>query len=640
MALEIILASESPRRKELMAKVLPQFRVEPSGIPEACIESDPLACALKNASLKAKAVGERFPNALVVAADTVVAMNTRIFGKPSSREEAVLFLEMLSENRHRVITAVSLFHQESGRILTRHEITKILFNPLSPEMITDYLNLNTYQDKAGAYAIQEIGDTFVASIDGGYDNVMGLPVEMVQKMISLFEEGLFEIDITDISLPDTFGVGRQENLVIFVPHTVPGDRVWTHIRKKKKSFAYGEMNGISNSSPLRREPVCPYFGVCGGCVLQHLDYSEQLAIKKAAVQNNLLKIGGIAADSYSMKDIIPSPDLYGYRNKMEFAFGTSGDRTVLGLRKRSTPLQRGGRGIVPLEECPIFSDCVKTIFPPIVEYINKNNLKPYDPFTRKGFLRHLLVREGKNTGEIMVVLVTRKGKLPDILSFAENLLEQEPRITSLFWVENDKIADVIAFDKKHHLLGNGWIEEKLGSFRFRIHPQSFFQTNTKAAELLYKEVLHIAELSGNERILGLYCGTGPIELYLSKNAAFVQGIDSCDTNISDATTNCRINKISNCSFRSGIVEKLKAMDTFDLVVVDPPREGLTPKAFSALLTIKAPRILYVSCNPATLARDAKLLAEQNYLLRTIRPVDMFPHTGHIETIALFSKMEK
>lgn len=456
-------------------------------------------------------------------------------------------------------------------------------------------------------------------------------------------ENLHLIEISDIALPNNWGVGRSENRVIFVPEALIGDKVWTEIRKRKKSFSYGSIRSFTEKSPYRVEPECPHFGICGGCAFQTLSYDKQLEIKEKFLHESLEKIGKIDLDNVDLKPIAGSPSIYGYRNKMEYAFGESNGKTILGLRERSSPFKSYVKQTVELKTCPIFSAIVEKIFPVFISYAEKNGLKPYNPYIRKGFLRHLVIREGKRTGELMLILVTTPGQLPDVLKLAEDLDACTGNLKSFWQVENSQVSDVVHFGKKHLILGNSAIEEKMDTFTFRIHPHTFFQTNTEGAEFLYKEIAKLANLSGNEKILGLYCGSGPIEIFLSPKAKEIKGIDCNDANIANAEENCRINHISSCSFTAGYVEKdLNAAGAnnvkYDLLILDPPRGGLEGKAIRQAIDLSIKRIIYVSCNPSTLSRDSAVFSASGYHMKNLRCVDLFPHTGHLESVALFEKV--
>jgi len=640
--MEIILASKSPRRKELLKKIVNDFVVFPCDINEDGIEEkDPVKFAVTAAVMKAKSVGEKFPLSVIIGADTVVSLEDKIFGKPENYEEAKKFLQILSGTRHKVITGIAIYKKDEEKLLSDYKITYVTFKDLTEEEIEEYLKKEEFADKAGSYAIQKVGDKFVKKIEGDYENVVGFPIKQVKKLLAKFQTPEFTVDVVDIALPHNWAVGKKDNLIIFVPGGVLGDRIKIRISKETRSFSYGEIVNIEKLSPFRTEPECPHFGLCGGCIFQNLQYEKQIETKQNYLFQTLKKIGGVALETVEKEPIIPSPDIYFYRNKMEFAFGEKNGKIVLGLRERSSPFKKYSRGgVVPLEKCLIFSPVVEKLFPIFLEFAEKNNYSVYNTFTKKGFLRYLVLREGKNTEELMVILVTTDSETPNLISIGERLIGEVPQVQSFYWVTNNRPADVVSFEKKHHLLGKTYIEERLGTLKFKIYPTTFFQPNAKAAELLYEKIVNVSEITENEKVLGLYCGAGPIEIFLSEKAKKVTGIDSSASNIHNALENCRLNKIGNCSFLEGTVEKLLKKHSFadiDLLIIDPPRAGISGKGIKSILELNVPRIIYMSCNPSTLARDVKMFQERGYTIKKIVPFDFFPHTSHLETLVLLQK---
>lgn len=448
------------------------------------------------------------------------------------------------------------------------------------------------------------------------------------------------MEIEDIALPKGWGVARQENQVFFIPGGLPGDRVGVRITREKSSYAYGEITRIEQSSPFRVTPECPHFGVCGGCLLQNFSYEKQLELKKNYLIHTLQTMGGIPVEKAEILPVTASPDRYFYRNKMEYAFGEKNGKIILGLRERVSPLTRYQARVTPLDRCLIFSPVVERVFPLFINFANRYNFPAYNPMTKKGFLRHLVIRDSKNTGELMIVLVTTRGIIPDFTSLVEELTCVVPEMKSFYWVINNQISDVVSFGQKDLVFGQASIEEKMGGFRFLIHPQTFFQTNPKTAGLLYATLADLTSQTHPERILGLYCGTGPLEIFLSRVSQEVMGIDSEPANIAGCLENCQLNGIKNCVFQQGRVEKLReiSLPEINFLVLDPPRAGLTPKALKLIVNLDIPAVAYVSCNPATLARDLKFLQEAGYQVKTLAPFDFFPHTGHLETLCLLKKM--
>ena len=639
--MEIVLASQSPRRRELLRKIVPEFRVVPSGLDEDEFrEKDPLRFALRAAEAKAKEVGRENPSSLVIAADTVVNLKDEVLGKPKDRTQAEEMLRRLSGQRHRVITAVALYKKDQETLLTGYEISYVTFQTIGDAEIRAYLDNNEYLDKAGSYAVQEVGDAFVAKLEGDYENVVGFPVARARKLLADFQSGGQVVSIVDVALPHDWGVGKIGEVVTFVPGAVPGDRVRVVVAKAKRRLRYGRIVAFEARSPFRVEPKCPHFGECGGCTFQNLAYAKQLEIKETYLLRTLQKIGGISLDGVRREPISPSPAEYDYRGKMEYAFGVENGLVFLGLRERSTPFERYRKSTVSLHTCPIFSGAVEKIFPVLVDFANRCGLEAYDPIARTGYLRNLVLREGKNTGEILAVLVTKKGKRIDLGETVRELGERIPQLKSFWRVENERVSDLVDYAGKVLMAGNPFIEERLGERRFRIRPETFFQPNPRGAEVLYGRIASESRALGARKALGLYCGPGSIELSISGEMDEVVGIDSEAPNISAARENAAINDTRNCRFLEGRVEDILQRESFagfDLLVLDPPRAGLSSLGFKQVVGLGVPNLIYVSCNPAAFARDLGRLGEKGYRLRTVGCYDFFPQTPHLESLAILAR---
>jgi 23S rRNA (uracil1939-C5)-methyltransferase len=642
MAMDIILASRSPRRLELLRRIVPEFIVEPSGVDEALIdEKDPLHFALAAAEAKARDVGEKHPGALVIAADTIVNLGNEILGKPGDIDEARRMLERLSGARHRVITAVALYKKDEAKMATGFEITRIVFRTLTPKQIDDYLATGDYADKAGSYAVQEVGDAFVESLAGDYDNVVGFPVKCVRRLIERFTSPEHVVSITDIALPHDWGVGRIDGGVIFVPGVVLGDKVRVAVAKTERRHRFGRPVRIEEPSPFRAAPECPHFGVCGGCSFQNLRYSKQTELKESYLVRTLEKIGRVSLQGVEVDPIVPSPSPYDYRNKMEYAFTGAAGGVRLGLRERASPLERYKKRTAALGVCPIFSPSVAELFPVFTEFADAAGLAAYDPMTRQGFFRNLVLRQAKNAGEFLAVLVTRSGGRLDIEGLTRTIAERAPSVKSLWSVENDRLSDVVDYTAKKHVWGEPCIEERLGGLRLKIYPESFFQPNPAGAEILYRRIVDEARLAGARRALGLYCGSGSIELSLGRAVDEVVGVDSEPVNIRAAEENSRLNDVGNCRFIEGRVEvvlKDPSFGQFDLLVIDPPRAGMTERALRHIVGLDIPRMIYVSCNPGAFSRDVRLLLDCGYRLLKLGCFDFFPQTPHLETLGVLGKI--
>jgi 23S rRNA (uracil1939-C5)-methyltransferase len=639
--MDIILASQSPRRRELLQRIVPEFRVVPSGVDEAAIEEqDPLRFAIAAAEAKAKDVADKYPSALVIAADTVVNLGQEILGKPRDAAEAKRMLEKLSGSQHRVITAVTLFKKDDEKMATGYEITRVTFRELTSGQIDAYLKTGEFMDKAGSYAVQEIGDAFVESLAGDYDNVVGFPVRCVRKLLDEFLTPELIMTITDVALPHDWGVGRVDKVVTFVPGVVLGDRVRVVIARRERRHVFGRLVRVEEPSPFRAVPECPHFGVCGGCSFQDLQYAKQLELKEDYLVRTLEKIGRVSLDGVERDPIVPSPSPYFYRNKMEYAFAGPSGRIHLGLRERMSPLERYKKRTAALRVCPIFSPAAAELFPIFREFADGTGLAAYEPMAREGFFRNLVLREGKRTGEVLAVLVTRSGQRLDLEKLAGRIAAEAPRVKSLWSVENDRVSDVVDYACKRHVFGEITIEERLGGLRLKIYPESFFQPNPGGAEILYSRIVGEAQRLGARRALGLYCGSGSIELSLGRADVKVVGIDSEPMNIRAAEENGRLNDIRNCRFIEGRVEALlKGPDfgSFDLLVIDPPRAGISGKGMRHILGLGIPNMIYVSCNPGAFSRDTRLLLDHGYRLLKLGCFDFFPQTPHLETLGFLAK---
>ena len=639
--MEIVLASRSPRRRELMARVAPVFRAFPVDVDESSVvEQDPVKFAVAAAVLKARAAAEAFPEAVVIGADTVVALNLRILGKPADRDSARAMLRLLSGRRHRVITGLALYRKVEDRMLQGYDLTYVTFRPLTDEMIERYLDRDDYLDKAGAYAVQDVGDAFVARMKGDYDNVVGFPTRKVAAMLARFEAGAFSAAVEDMNFPGADGVVRRDGRTVLVPGAVPGDTVTVQLVGESRGALRGEVVRVERGSPARTVPSCPHFGACGGCLFQHIGYQEQLELKGAHLRRTLEAAGIQAGAPGAVGPVEPSPDLYGYRNKMEFSFAGLWGETVLGLRERLGPRQKSGGRTVPLFRCPIFGPSVEAVFPVVLEFVRKRGLVPYDTRTGRGELRHLVLREGKRTGELMAVIVTATVDAGGFETLAARLSAAAPGVRSVYHVGNSRVADAVIFEETRLLWGAPTIEERLGGLVFRVGPQAFFQTNTAAAERLYRTIAERAGLTGASRILGLYCGSGAMELSLARGVRSVTGVDSLAENIWAAEENRAANGIGNAEFVCAAAEdyaKGMRAERPDVLILDPPRAGLTPKAVRNALAMDAPAVVYASCNPATLARDLRLFLAAGYGVESILPFDFFPHTPHLETLAILSR---
>jgi 23S rRNA (uracil1939-C5)-methyltransferase len=427
------------------------------------------------------------------------------------------------------------------------------------------------------------------------------------------------------------GVARLDGFVVFVRRGLPGDTVWARITKVKRNHAEALATQVLSPGPERVDAPCDHYPACGGCRFQDLAYEAQARAKAAQVADALKRLGGFADPP--IEALVPAESVFHYRNKLEYSFKQYEDGPTLGFHK-------AGRWdeVLEVEKCWLTTDVGNAIRNAVRAWAREEGLEAYDQQTQQGYLRHLVVREGRNTGQVLVVLVTAPGERFEPGYFVE-VLTRFPEVRSIHWAINDTAAEVTNLPTKL-LWGEDAIEEELCGLRFRISPNAFLQTNTAMAEQLYGIAREFAQLTGRETVWDLYCGIGSIGLTLAGDALTVWGIEVSEEAVARAIENADLNEITNAAFFAGnvgqVVEDLRERSGDpDVVVVDPPRAGLAGKALRRLGRIGAARIVYVSCNPTTLASDVKTLRDDwGYELRRVRPVDMFPHTPHVEAVAL------
>lgn len=439
-------------------------------------------------------------------------------------------------------------------------------------------------------------------------------------------------------------IARWEGKVVFVKNAVPGDVCDLKIVGKKRKFLLGEIVTLHTPGPSRVEPFCEHFGTCGGCKWQQMNYADQLAFKTQQVKDAFDRIGKVEYDH--IPDALGSEKTTFYRNKMEYTFSHSRWLTKDQLDSEDF-IEEPGLGfhvpqrfdkIVHVNKCWLQDDLANQIRNWCYQYAMENQLSFYNARAQEGLLRNLMLRCNRR-GEWMV-LVTFKYNEPDVISaMMEGLKSSFPAIKSLLFSVNEKVNDSI-YDldiRKFH--GVDYLTENLEELTFRIRPKSFFQTNPTQAEVLYNSALNFAGLTGEENVYDLYCGTGTISLFLARNAKKVVGIESVPQAIEDAIENAEANGISNCAFVVGDM-KDELNDEFtskhgkpDVIVTDPPRAGMHKDVVEQILKLRAPKVVYVSCNPATQARDLDLLRDV-YAIERVQPVDMFPHTHHVENVVL------
>lgn len=446
--------------------------------------------------------------------------------------------------------------------------------------------------------------------------------------------------IIDLALPDGLPLMRHEGMVIFLDKGVVGDTVEVRIVEHKKKFAYGIVQQVLEPSLQRVKPLCPYSGTCGGCVCQDYDYDHQLEIKTRYLRKTLASIGGVAPEKIDNLSVEPACSTFWYRNKTMFTWGTEDGKPAPGLQQRVfLPGSHGG--FVRVDQCPITSHQVTPILEVCEQFFANSGLTAYDPETHTGVLRNLMIRESKHSGETMVVLYTTPCDISDIESLYNQLSATVPAVSSFYWILHTRSFDAFGGYDIAAQFGKPHITERCAGLWYRIYPQTFFQPNTAVANAMYPVVGEFAKKAGANDILGLYCGSGGIELYLAKHGLQVTGVDANPDNITAARENCQLNGIDEKQFFHATVEQFVHTNPnrsdHDLVLIDPPRSGMTPRARTLIAGLKIPNIIYISCNPATMARDLSSLRTRGFAVESIRAFDQFPHTAHMETVALLTR---
>ncbi|MGE5328249.1 MAG: 23S rRNA (uracil(1939)-C(5))-methyltransferase RlmD [Deltaproteobacteria bacterium] len=450
------------------------------------------------------------------------------------------------------------------------------------------------------------------------------------KQIAVEKNKDYIMDITDQG-HEGQGVGRIEGFAVFVEGAVDGETVEVKIVKVEKNFAYGKLLKIIKEADSRINPVCPVFKRCGGCQIQHIDYEKQLSFKTKLVSETIHRIGGL--ENVKVYDAIGMKEPWNYRNKAQYPVGNIDGKMGFGFYASRT------HEIIQGQDCIIQDKKSYEIAKHAVEFFGEQKILAYDEKTGKGLIRHIVVRTGFKTGEIMLVVVANGDSLPKSKEFVDYMKAKNPEITSIVLNINKKNTNVILGYTNKILDGKEYILDKLGEYTFKISPLSFFQVNPVQTEVLYSKAVEYAALTGKETVFDLYSGIGTISLFLSGKAKKVYGIEVVEPAVDNAKENARINGIDNVEFLCGDVEKVVPGLGVkpDVVVLDPPRKGCEKMLIETIAEMGPKRIVYVSCNPSTLARDLKAFAEKGYEAKEVQPVDMFPQTYHVECVVLIER---
>lgn len=445
------------------------------------------------------------------------------------------------------------------------------------------------------------------------------------------------VDIVDIGQGGV-GIGKYEGFTVFVDGGLIQDKIKVKITKSKKNYAVGDMVEIIEKSPFRVARKCSEtLRQCGGCQIQELDYQKQLDIKTNEVKQVISRIGKL--DDVIVHDTLGMEHPFRYRNKAQFPIQKKDNMPVIGFYKKKS------HDLISTDECIIQHEVNDKIIKIIKTYIRAYNVSIYDEKTHKGLLRHVVTKVGFTTGEVMIVLVANGKKLPYLKELASVLKENIPGFKTLVVNVNTQKTNVILGKENIVAYGDGMIRDYIGELVFEISPLSFFQVNPLQTEVLYNKALEYANLGENDTVFDIYCGIGTISLFLAQKAKKVYGIEIVEDAIKDAKRNAKINNMDNVEFYVGKAEEVvpkmyKEGKRANVVVVDPPRKGCDEKVLDTIISMQPDRVVYVSCNPSTLARDLAYLNERGYKCHEIQPVDMFPHSVHVECVVLMSRVEK
>ena len=443
----------------------------------------------------------------------------------------------------------------------------------------------------------------------------------------------YELTIESIS-SDGNGVGHIGAMAVFVPFTAVGDRVRARVTTVKRSYAVAETAELLEASPLRREPECPLFFACGGCALMHIGYEAQLNAKKAVIENAMRRIGGFT--DFELDEMLGAERPKQYRNKMVFHAAQENGRVIFGFYAPKT------HRVIPLGDCLTGDRRNQSVIAAVEDYMNETGLRAYDEHTGKGTVRMLFTRVSHSGGGMMVVLSVNGSKLPNQELLIKKLTSAVPETASIILNINTAKRSHTLGAKNITLFGADFIEDEIDGVKFRISPHSFFQINPEMTKRLYGKALEYADINATKTVMDIYCGIGTISLLAAKKAKRVTGIEIVEKAIEDAAVNAKANGIYNADFHASSAEEIvpeliRKGERPDIIILDPPRKGSNAKTLEAILKAAPERIVYVSCSPATLARDAKLLCEGGYRIEKSAGCDMFPNTCHVETVVLMMR---
>ncbi len=455
--------------------------------------------------------------------------------------------------------------------------------------------------------------------------------------MDLKKNDIINLDITSMTAQGS-GVGRTDKgITVFVPLSAVGDKLKVRILKTKKTYAYGKIEEIVEPSPDRVPVDCKYFSKCGGCVYRHISYNSELEIKYNRVKDAVTRIGGLT--DIKINPVVPNKSIDRYRNKTQLPAQNGENSLELGFFANHT------HRIISCDDCLLQPELFKKVMDITVDFMNSTNQQAYDEKTHKGKLRHLYIRYGEKTDELMVCYVVNGNGLKQEDVLVKKLKDNLPQLKTVVFNSNREKTNVILGTKSRVAYGKGYISDILCSLTFKVSPLSFYQVNRNQAEVLYGIAKKYADLQGDEVLLDLYCGTGTIGLTMADKCKKLIGVEIVEDAIKDAEENARTNNIGNAQFICGDASKassqLKSQGISpNVVIIDPPRKGCDSSLIEDIVEMSPERIVYVSCDAETLARDLKLFSERNYSVKEITPVDLFSRTSHVETVVLLSRNQE
>jgi len=443
-----------------------------------------------------------------------------------------------------------------------------------------------------------------------------------------------EIKIIDLNFRGQ-GVGKIDNYVVFVNNTLPGDFVKVKINKAKSKYSVGDLVEYLERSEKYQNPKCPYFYDCGGCQIMHMEYEEQLKYKRDIVINEINRNNLENIEHIRIKDTLGMENPFRYRNKGSFPLEFKNGRIIIG------PYEKNSHNIVNIEDCLIQNSYTDTIIKEFRDFIIKNNIHIYNEKTHKGSIRHILMRNNQED-EIMLVIVSKDNIKNNLDKFTEIIIEKIPNIKSIFLNINNEKTNRILGKKSILLHGDEYIKDNIFDLEFKVYPNTFFQVNHTQTDKLYTKSLYYADIKDTDTVYDLYCGVGTLSLLAAQKAKEVHGIEIVKESILSAEENKKENEVENANFHLGSVENMfpklyKKGIKADIVIIDPPRKGCEESVLKTIKEMNPRKIVYVSCNPSTLARDLRILQEGGYSINEIQPVDMFPHSVHVEAVTLLIK---